>query len=151
MWNKYPDVKKGGAGWALFGKKTGSRHPKRQRAILWHRGSGLGHRDDSYLQNRRLANFWFRRMMPRSHVCDDSIGTEITAWKIRKGVSHFASFDWLQKAAEKSFARGWVCWIHVWACSCKWRKSVGATLGDHLANPSAVHSRCWWRLNWSAT
>lgn len=52
-------LKKGGAGWALFGRNTGSWHPKRQRVILWHRGSGLGHQDHSYLQNRRLANFGF--------------------------------------------------------------------------------------------
>lgn len=51
--------KNGGAGRALFERNTGSWHPKRQRAILWHRGSGVGDWEDSYLQNRCLANFDF--------------------------------------------------------------------------------------------
>lgn len=41
-WRKKSKKKKGGAGRALLEGNTGSWHPKRQRAMLWHRGSGHG-------------------------------------------------------------------------------------------------------------
>lgn len=48
--------------------------------ILWHRGSGLGHRDDSYLQNRRLANFGLGGDASESGLCRlIDIDTELTA------------------------------------------------------------------------
>lgn len=69
-------------------ENTGSWHPKRQRAILWHRGSGTGEWKDSYLQNRCLANFWFQHWCPSESLRYLSrpgvINTEFTAYKIRK-------------------------------------------------------------------
>lgn len=76
-WNEHPDVKHGGAGGALLERNTGSWHPKRQRAIVWHRGSGTGDWEDSYLQNRCLANFRFRRWCHRRHrdILHDSVAS----------------------------------------------------------------------------
>lgn len=101
-------------------KNTGSWHPKRQRAILWHRGSGMGDWEDSYLQNRCLANFDFNIDASKSsrylqRLC--AINTELTAYKIRKRNTFVFFFDSFQMkkeaAAENSLAHSRGRWIHV--------------------------------------
>lgn len=142
MGTKYPDVKKGGAGWASFGKNTGSRHPKRQRAILWHRGSGtiLIYKIDVW----QVFDIGGRCLGVMSAMTPSTQKSQL-GWRVSLLLTGFRKLQrrvpLTAESAESAFEP-----VHA-----KWWKSLGATLGEHLANPSAVHSRCWWRLNRSAT
>lgn len=142
--NKHPDVKNGGAGRALLERNTGSWHPKRQRAILWHGGSGTGDWEDSYLQNRCLANFWF----PHWSLIVIAISLlthchrHTTLRKSEKAIRFFYFLICLRSGRKLQRT------VLLTAESAESTLSLlmqngrigGVTLWEHLANPSAVHS-----------